>query len=228
MQIQQKLYWRSWMKPLTDKQSQNLEIVEKEVMQLFKSDTSGHSYDHIKRVVDLTARLVVEGADLYTTMMIAYLHDILDEKLDFGYDNLEDVYLEFGLEMDETFKDIEHGVLSIGYKGGYTVMEKSLEAQIVSDADMLDAMGAIGIGRAFYYAGSKGQPFHDSGLEGVVSDDIESYRNRKRNVIAHFDEKLLKLKGLIVTPKAKIIAVGRHEFLRKLYEQYMDELSGDK
>jgi len=202
----------------------NLEIVQKEVEKLLKSDKTGHSYDHIKRVVGLTTRLLVDEACEYTALMIAYLHEIFDDKLLLPYDNLDEIYETWGLVKTEHFSEIEKGIKSIGFKGGFEVSEKSLEAQIVSDADLLDAMGAIGIGRAFYYAGSKGQPFHDYELEGVVATDYLSYRSKNKNVMGHFDEKLLRLKDFIVTEKGKQIAQKRHKMLQLFYDTFYEEL----
>lgn len=228
MQALQKKSYPYWMKHLNNHEIAYLKVVEENVEKHFKNDTSGHNYDHIQRVVDLTTRLLVEGACIYTTYMIAYLHDMFDDKLDSPYANLSEVYAAWGLEKDEKFEAIEKGILSIGYKGGFEHQTRSLEADIVSDADLLDAMGAIGIGRAFYYAGSKGQPFHERSLEGVVSTNYKEYRNLKRNVLAHFEEKLLKLKNEIVTQRGKVIAVHRDEVLRRFYKQFKDELDGKK
>lgn len=208
------------MKHLTN----NLEIVQKEVEKLLKSDKTGHSYDHIKRVVGLTTRLLVDEACEYTALMIAYLHEIFDDKLLLPYDNLDEIYETWGLVKTDHFSEIEKGIKSIGFKGGFEVSEKSLEAQIVSDADLLDAMGAIGIGRAFYYAGSKGQPFHDYELEGVVATDYLSYRSKNKNVMGHFDEKLLRLKDFIVTEKGKQMAQKRHKMLQLFYDTFYEEL----
>lgn len=228
MQVLQKKSYHYWMKHLNNHEIIHLELVKENVEKHFRSDTSGHSYDHIKRVVELTTRLLVEGACVYTTYMIAYLHDIFDDKLDNPFSNLSEVYTAWGLEKDDKFEAIEAGILSVGFKGGFETVTRSLEAEIVSDADLLDAMGAIGIGRAFYYAGSKGQPFHERSLEGIVSSNYEEYRNLKRNVLAHFEEKLLKLKDQVVTKRGKVIAVQRDEVIRRFYKQFKDELDGKK
>ncbi len=224
----QKKYWHSWMTHLTDKEQFNLNRVEEKVYQLFSDDNSGHSYDHIKRVVNLTTRLIVKRADYYVTLMIAYLHDIFDDKMDFGFKDMSSLYETWGLHEDGKLNLIDEGVKSIGFKGGFVAKEKSLEAQIVSDADLLDAMGAIGIARTFYYAGHKGIPFHDTKLEGVIAMDYEDYRHLKRNAIAHFDEKLLNLKDYIVTDKGKAIAKKRHDLIETFYKDFMDEIHGIK
>lgn len=214
------------MMQLTKTQIQTLNTVEVNIKSLFKNDFTGHDYDHIKRVVNLTTRLLVEEANHFVTLMIAYFHDVFDDKLivNTEYSTLNDYVVAWQLDLDGFDAEIAEGIKSIGFKGGFVKVEKSLEATIVSDADYLDSMGAIGIGRAFYYAGSKGLPFHDSDLEGLVATDYDSYRNLQRNAIAHFDEKLLKLKNYIVTPKGRELAERRHQVLQEFYKEFYDEL----
>ncbi len=211
------------MGSLSRAQIQTLEAVDRNIKDLFSSDASGHDYDHIKRVVNLTARLLVDKANPFVTFMIAYMHDVFDDKMSFEYTSLNQ-YVE-GWDIDlEGYDDlIEEGIASIGFKNG-KVVERSLEASIVSDADFIDAMGAVGIARAFYYAGYKGLPFHDNELEGLKAKNYDEYRNLKRNVVAHFDEKLLKLIDFVATEKGREIAVERHEIMVSFYNQFMSEV----
>lgn len=211
------------MRQLSKSQIQTLEVVDRNIKDLFSSDTSGHDYDHIKRVVNLTARLLVDKANPFVTFMIAYMHDVFDDKLSFEYTSLDQYVEGWNIDLEGYDDLIEEGIASIGFKNG-KVVERSLEASIVSDADFIDAMGAVGIARAFYYAGYKGMPFHDKELEGLKAKNYDEYRNLKRNVVAHFEEKLLKLIDFVVTEKGREIAVERHEIMVSFYNQFMSEV----
>lgn len=211
------------MGSLSRAQIQTLEAVDRNIKDLFSSDASGHDYDHIKRVVNLTARLLVDKANPFVALMIAYMHDVFDDKLSFENRCLSQYIEQWKLDLAGFETEIEEGILSIGFKNGRKIV-RSLEARIVSDADLIDAMGAVGIARAFYYAGFKGLPFHNKDLEGIVADDYHEYRNLKRNAIAHFDEKLLKLIDYVETDKAKVIARERHDVLVAFYNQFMREI----
>lgn len=211
------------MRQLSKSQIQTLEVVDRNIKDLFSSDASGHDYDHIKRVVNLTARLLVDKANPFVTFMIAYMHDVFDDKMSFELTSLNQYVEGWGIDLEGYDNLIEEGISSIGFKNG-RVIERSLEASIVSDADFIDAMGAVGIARAFYYAGYKGLPFHDKELEGLKAENYDEYRNLKRNAIAHFDEKLLKLIDFVVTEKGREIAVKRHEIMVSFYNQFMSEV----
>lgn len=203
-----------------------IEKTHKHVKDFFKNDATGHDFEHIKRVVKLTTRFIT-NEDYFLAVMIAYMHDLFDEKIS-GVANIETSFYETLVEWDLDLLGYEskilEGIMSIGFKGGFEDVERSPEASLVSDADYLDAMGAIGIARTFYYAGSKGHPIYNPDLANVDIETKADYRNKKRNAIAHFDEKLFKLKDLIVNDQAKIIAKKRHELLRDFYEEFMEEV----
>ncbi|NLW14693.1 MAG: phosphohydrolase [Erysipelothrix sp.] len=213
------------MKHLTHNQTNILKDVDKLIHDQYSQESSGHDYDHIKRVVNLTTRLLIEEANPFVTYLIAYFHEVLDDKLESKYDTLESLLASYDLDLEGYELEVIKGIESIGFKGGFTSTDKSIEAQIVSDADTLDAMGAIGIGRAFYYAGSKGLPFHQEELVGVTADNYEEYRNKKRNIMTHFDEKLLILKDYLYTIKGKEIGLGRHKTLLEFYKSFHNELA---
>lgn len=210
---------------LNNKQLELIDQIDVWVSHHFENDKTGHDFHHTKRVVSWTTRLLVPSCNAFVAIMIAYLHDVFDDKLDASsVKTLVDLDFDF-LGFDQEIWD---GIKSIGYKGGFTSTTRSLEAQIVSDADTLDAMGAVGIARAFYYAGYKGLPFHDPSLEGIVAQDYVEYRSLSRNAIAHFDEKLLKLIDYVKTDKAKEFAKVKHQILLDFYHTFLDEVSGIK
>lgn len=213
---------------LSNKQKDILKTIDNKIFDMFDKEHTGHDYYHIKRVVDLTARLMPSNdPELYLALLIAYCHDVFDDKLNPSDDIPSDfkvLFRRWNIELGDLEDCVISGVQEIGYKGGFGVKDKSYAASFVSDADLLDAMGAVGIARTFYYAGSKGQHFHDPNLTFEMPDSLESYRQLNRNPIDHFNEKLLLLKDWIVSDKGKIEAEKRHKVLLDFYNNFIEEV----
>lgn len=210
---------------LTFKEEKSIKQIHDVIENIFSKDRSGHDFEHIKRVVNLTARFIT-NEDEFTVLAIAYMHDLFDDKINPVAD-LDNAFMTF-IENHEINllgrdKQVLEGIQAIGFKGGFNKKRLSPEAQIVSDADYLDAMGAIGIARCFYYAGSKGQVLYDH-EEIVEIHSEEEYRNKERTAINHFDEKLLKLQDKIINPIAKDMAKERHQFLLDFYNRFWKEV----
>ena len=193
-------------------------------------DTSGHSLDHAVRVYkNAKAILKVEGGDERIVLISSLVHDVIDPKL---FDNHREqqakllIFLQtLGCSQSE-LEQIFYIIENISYKGGNGEPVKTLEAQIVQDADRLDAIGAIGIGRTFMYGGSKGSKMYDENISVMEFEDEATYRNHQGTVINHFYEKLFKLKELMNTETAKRLAYKRHEFMVKFVEQFLQEWNG--
>jgi uncharacterized protein len=164
-----------------------------------------HGFEHTERVVAL-CRVLGErlGADMSVLMPAAVLHDVgrgEDSHAEKGAEKARHILEEQGVPSDKV-AGIVDAVRAHSFSGGLEAA--SLEAQILSDADKLDAMGAIGVYRAGQYSGE-----HDRSLEEYVG---------------HFHEKLLTLKGLLYTDEAKRLAEGRHKFMESYIEEFMKEL----
>ncbi|MCQ2819023.1 MAG: phosphohydrolase, partial [archaeon] len=99
------------------------------------------------------------------------------------------------------------------------------EFAIVSDSDKIDAMGAIGIARAFAYGIKHGDPIYDPNIKSDENITQEEYKNTKRKstILNHFDEKLLKLDKYLLTNTGKEIAKPRMDILKNFKEQFMME-----
>lgn len=104
---------------------------------------------------------------------------------------------------------------------------KSKEGQIVSDADKLDAIGAIGIARTFAYGGAHDRPMYDPDIKPTLHQTFEAYKNSNSPTINHFYEKLLLLKDNLYTKTAKQIANHRHQFMEQYLNEFYKEWEGE-
>lgn len=197
----------------------------------FQDDVTGHDVNHITRVLMLTKYIQSqEGGDLDVIEAAAVLHDISDHKfnggkLDEGGKVARAILLENGTS--EAFADLVAQIVDqVSFKGaGVSTNELSLEAQIVQDADRLDALGAIGISRTFAYGGKKGQAIYDPQLEPQSHDSFEQYVNSKTTSINHFHEKLLLLFDRLNTETARKIGQKRHDILVNFIADFNAEWS---
>lgn len=195
------------------------------VQEKMGQDSTGHDWFHVDRVRRnaLTIAKSEKEADLFIIEMAALLHDIPDKKLNESVEQGKQVLQSFlvGLELpEEDMTKINDIIFSISYRGGERRELPSLEAKIVQDADRLDAIGAIGIARAFAYGGKKGQPVYQPDINIRENMTLEDYRNGKSSSINHFYEKLLLLKERLNTPTAKEMAENRHDFMEKFLSQF--------
>jgi len=200
--------------------------IEEIVKETLEADASGHDWYHINRVVQNAKHLQsLEGGDPLIIEIAALLHDISDHKLNGGILNdggrvSKEILIKEGVT--EGFADqVAQIVDSVSFKGA-EVRDKvhSLEAKIVQDADRLDAIGAIGIARAFAYGGAKGQAMYDPELDPTLHSSFEDYVNSKTTSINHFHEKLLLLKDRLHTATAKKIGQERHDFMLAFLKQF--------
>lgn len=206
-----------------------LKKTEDFILKQFESDSSGHDFWHLQRVVN-TAKSIQEneGGDLFLIELSAWLHDLGDYKLNDGKDVSVHKINEFLLSLgvgDATIKLVIQIVSEVSYKGGFNQSPTSLEAKIVQDADRLDAIGAIGIARTFAYGGKKGRVLYNPNIDPVAHTSFDSYQHSVQPTINHFYEKLLKLKDLMQTKTGRQLANKRHEFMEQYLTQFYSELS---
>lgn len=201
------------------------------IKQEFSDDSSGHDWWHIYRVWKTSIALCeIEHADPFIVQLAALLHDLDDWKFN---NTGDETPLRANAWLDSCGVDpvITQAVCDIiariSYKGaGVENKMDSLEGMIVQDADRLDAIGAIGIARAFAYGGYKGRPLYDPASPPQMHASFEEYKNSKSATINHFHEKLLLLKDRMNTPAAKKIAERRHDVMVKFLDQFMKEWEG--
>jgi uncharacterized protein len=206
-----------------------IEKVYEKVKAQFEADTTGHDWHHIQRVVDVALYIQErEGGDREIVELAALLHDISDHKLNGGKLNhggnvATEILNELGFPSHKT-ELIASIVDGVSYKGaGVADKMDSIEGKIVQDADRLDAIGAIGIARAFAYGGHKNRPLYMPESEPEMHNSFEIYANSKSHTINHFYEKLLLLKDRLHTNTAKSIGQQRHDFMVQYLEQFYNE-----
>src|SRR5688572_17954326 len=194
------------------------------------ADSSGHDWWHIYRVTNTALKIAeAEKADVFVCEMAALLHDIADEKLNASKEaGLQKVktWLENNSVLEAETAHIMEIIGTMSYNGGHNKPMRTLEGKIVQDADRLDALGAVGIGRTFAYAGHKGHLMHNPELAVRTEMTKEEYRNSESTAINHFYEKLLKLKSLMNTEHGKKLAEERHAYMENFLKQFYAEWEG--
>ncbi|SFJ99057.1 uncharacterized protein SAMN04487936_10650 [Halobacillus dabanensis] len=188
-------------------QRQVLEKVEQFVKKYFNQDSSGHDVEHMKRVAVWARNLAIEeGEDPFLCEVAGWLHDIGDRKLFKKPEEaiiVRDDFLRTVGFSEEDVETICNAIGTVSFSKGQN--PRSLIGAIVQDADRLDAIGAIGIARAFAYGGSQNQPIYSSGGQSSIG---------------HFHEKLLHLSTLINTESGKKEAEYRHHFMVRFLEEF--------
>ena len=193
---------------------------------------AGHNWFHIERVWK-NARTICteENADILVVELAALLHDVADAKFHNGDEELgSKVAASFLTEQGvdhKTLQHVENIIRNVSFAGGNHEKDfDSPELKIVQDADRLDAIGAIGIARAFNYGGYKGRELYDPEIPNRFGMTKEEYRNYASPTINHFYEKLLLLKDKMNTQTAKKMAEERHAFMEQYLRRFLLEWEG--
>lgn len=199
------------------------------VRQSLENAEAGHDWWHIYRVWNTTKLILkTEKADPLVCELGALLHDIADHKFHDGDETkgagiARKFLSDNNLDPDQIRK-VEDLILNISFKGGITEnIEKSTELMIVQDADRLDALGAIGIARAFHYGGHKNRKLYDPEIPPRKYSSAQEYIKSDAPTISHFYEKLLLLKDLMNTETGKKLAEERHAFLLEFLDRFFRE-----
>ncbi len=195
------------------------------IKQKFSNDFSGHDWWHIYRVWKLSKYLSKnEKADAFVIEMSALLHDLDDYKL--SQENSQNVkkWLNNFYIDNKTKNHILFITENISYKGANVANKiTSIEGKIVQDADRLDAIGAMGIARAFAYGGNHNREMYSPDIKPVLHNSFKDYKNSNSTTINHFYEKLLLIKDKINTEKARKIAEKRTKIMGRFLEDFFNE-----
>ena len=204
------------------------------VKQKLENAEGGHDWFHIERVYK-NALHIADGeiCDSTVVKLGALLHDIADSKFYNGDETIGPKIAREFLESENvdvvTIQHVINIIENISFKGGNTEkLFTSIELDIVQDADRLDAIGAIGIARAFNYGGFKNRPLHNPNIAPKLQISKEEYKNSQAPTINHFYEKLLLLKNKMNTQTGKQIAKERHHYMEGFLSQFYAEWDGEK
>lgn len=199
------------------------DFVEKELA----TDNSGHGIQHAKRVFNNAKKIIAkEGGNQKVILTSALIHDTIDRKL------FEDVkqrikivenFLNKNKYNEDEIGEIIFIISSISWNNGENKKLETLNAQIVRDADRLDAIGAVGIIRTIEYGNSKQRKFYDE--ENLKSNNnCYEFNKISNSTLSHFYEKLLLLKDRLHTKTAKNIAEERHTLMINFLDEFYKEL----
>ncbi len=192
----------------------------------------GHDWWHIERVWKNTQQIAqTEPVDWLVVELAALLHDIADSKFHDGDDEIgpqkAGTFLR-QLGVDESVAEhVIQIIRHISFKGGnFTASFHSPELAVVQDADRLDALGAIGIARAFHYGGFKNRELYNPAITPNLEMTKEEYKSSTAPTINHFYEKLLLLTDRMNTETGKRLAKQRHRFMEDFLTQFYAEWEG--
>lgn len=216
----------------------NTQITEKTisfVKQTLKDAEGGHDWFHIQRVFK-NAMLIAKDYPQASPLVVALgalLHDIADSKFHKGDETVggkmaEDFLTSLSVEPN-VITQVVAIIDNISFRGGnFKQTFRSIELDIVQDADRLDAIGAIGIARCFNYGGFKNRKLYDPAISPNLQMTKEEYKKSTAPTINHFYEKLLLLKDRMNTDTGKKLAQHRHEFMESFLEQFYAEIDGER
>ncbi len=214
-----------------------LDIINKTILfvkEQLKNAEGGHDWFHIQRVYK-NALLIADNEDcnLQIVQLGALLHDIADSKFHNGDETIGPKTAKDFLEKEnvetETIDHVLKIIENVSYKGdNFEKKFHSKELEIVQDADRLDAIGAIGIARAFNYGGFKNRAMYNPDIAPQMKMSKEEYKKSEAPTINHFYEKLLLLKDKMNTETGKKIAQERHRFMEGFLAQFYAEWDGEK
>lgn len=192
---------------------------------------TSHDWEHTLRVLKLCERIgTKEGVDMDVVRIAAYLHDIGRGYQDASLGVI--CHAEKGAEMaaplvkglhltKQQKKNIIHSIRSHRFRGNHS--PETPEAKVLFDADKLDAIGAVGIARAYLFAGEVGARLHNSEI------DIKKTKPYSKNDTGYreFKVKLCKIRDRILTREGRRLADERHEFMVQFFKRFIKEYEGE-
>ena len=192
-------------------------------------ESSGHDYSHVERVYKLALKIgKKEKADLFVLSLAALLHDI-DVKRGRQNHHLRSAKVagrlleELGVDK-KTIIRVQDCIKAHSYRGAREHPARTIEAKIISDADKLDVMGAIGVARICSFAGHFGRPLHDPEYKFSPK---RYHRKGGKTAIGAFYEKIFLLPHVLHCRTAKKIGKRRLKFAHKFVKSFLKEWEGE-
>ncbi len=198
----------------------------------FSNARGSHGWDHSQRVHKLCMHIgQVERADLEVLEIAAYLHDVGRPYEDAsrggvchaqkGAEIARELLAEYPVS-DNQKANIIHCIRSHRFRGN--LRPETLEAKVLFDADKLDAIGAVGIGRAFLFAGEVGAKLHNPNIE---PEDTDPYTEEDTGY-REYKLKLSRIKDRVLTAEGRCIAEERNAFMEAFFQRFAEEYEGNK
>ncbi|MBU1373487.1 MAG: HD domain-containing protein [Bacteroidetes bacterium] len=214
--------------------SNHIEKTIQFVKEELQNAEAGHDWWHIERVWKTAKNIAKEeNVNLEVVEFAALLHDIADAKFHDGDEEIgpriAGEFLNSIMVNDSTIIHVQQIIRNMSFKSSLGKLNfTSPEMLVVQDADRLDAIGAIGIARAFTYGGFKNRELYNPKIKPDINISKEAYKKSTAPTINHFYEKLLLLKDKMNTTTGKKIAAQRHEFMEQYLQQFYAEWNGEK
>lgn len=214
-------------------------IVEKTIAYIketLKGAEGGHDWFHTQRVFKNALHIARdEPVDLLVVSLASLLHDVADAKFHGGDEKAGPKKARKFLRSlkipKKTITAVVKIVAHVSFKNDLSKSKKpyhSRELDVVKDADRLDAIGAIGIARAFNYGGFRNRVMYDPDIAPRLKMSKSEYKKSDGPTINHFYEKLLLLKDGMQTAAGKRLAEERHAFMLGFLEQFYREWEGSR
>ncbi|NEU55320.1 HD domain-containing protein [Halorussus sp. MSC15.2] len=188
-----------------------------------------HDWHHVERVARIAETLTEEyDADEDVLFAAVWLHDIgraredrgeIDDHAEWGAREAGEILRDLGADA-ETVEAVQHCVRAHRYSND--VEPETREAEILSDADNLDALGAVGIARCFSYGGELGSPIHDPDLPPEADDSPVG-----ETQFNHLHKKVLALPERMYTEAGREVAEERRAYVAEFAERFEREVAGD-
>ena len=214
----------------------NLNLIKAYTKRILQMDVSGHDFYHCQRVAVSAQKLWQQDFSTATyndeINAASYLHDTIDEKIvadpQKALSQIRNLLTTAGFNASQQ-KDIISTINQMSFSKNITKQQQlPLFGQYVQDADRLDALGAIGIARAFAYGGSHQQPIYDPHHQPEKLSNHFQYRHHQTTTINHFYEKLLHLQNLMNTKAGKKLAQQRSQYMQQFLTEFQQEWDGKK
>lgn len=212
----------------------DLDIIYDYAKHIMEHDPSGHDLNHLSRVSNLA--MAIADSENFTqwekdmTLVAVYLHDTIDEKVVSDRERAIETVTQVMKQANMTDEEIEitlHSIINEPFSrnlNGFVPLHKT--GQVCREADYLDGIGAIGIGRVFLYSGIKGRPLYsDEAPRDVKGMTVKEYRKGEANTMNHFVEKLFHIKKFMRTDLGKKIAEERTKVMQDFYDTFYKEVN---
>ena len=209
-----------------------MDKIRKYVKAKLSLEPTGHDFYHAERVAQMAQKIyvlenkIVDQSSLKIIIASSYLHDTIDAKITA---EIEETKAEITALLQDDYTSAEiKAIFAIIEKMSYSKnlakkQKLTIEGQIVQDADRLDALGAIGIARAFAFGGKNNNLIYDPDMPPRLKLTEKDYKSKNSTTVNHFYEKLFKLEDLMNTQTGQKIAHERTKYMKKFLDEFLTE-----